>query len=183
MKRFLAGILLLSAALYAQPTSIQGDVSTTAIVRFGIHNPPYLTLTSTSADTPSAWVNVAVAKPPFAKGMMAFTLHYRAKATDSSTSNVQFLVESRHCTDPSDTTQVGTGCDSLATKSGYHFVQSTAHMIDTLQLVNASPTYQSDVTTVFYLTGVNQVRFRAHMVSAIAGGKTWTGGGFSLTWE
>ncbi len=175
MRTLLAGILLLCGFSAAQ-NAIKGDLFTSAQpVIWGGHN--YISMGTASGDTASAWLDLTNLNSPNAKPGMAVTLSYRAKATDSTSSSVVFLIESRYCAQSS----ISSGCDSLVTLSGYNYTQASAtgRFIDTLSIVNPRAVYVSQTGNTFYLPAANQIRFKVHRVS-ISSGKTWQASGLML---
>ncbi len=98
-----------------------------------------------------------------------YTLDYRAKATDSSSSSVVLLVETKSCVTP----RTSTGCDSLWTLAGQHNFHGAVGFTDSLVLVSPHATFTTNATSAFAIRHVQWMRFRAHILS-VASGKTWT---------
>ena len=172
MKQLLAGILLLLGAAgvaSADLTTINGD-QFTGVQSVSWGGLDSIALTSTSTDTVSDWVNlVSTSGVPYKPGMV-MTLDYHAKATDPSTSSLQFLVETQYCR------SAPSGCDKFVTFSGEHWINGNQKMTDTLTVSNPHAAYVSSSMTSFFLPEASRIRFRIHIVS-IAGGKTvWISG-------
>ncbi len=126
----------------------------------------FLVLSNTSPDSVSDSMLVqANTVAPFHD----YTVGYRAKATDSSSSSVELLIETKSCI----VARTSTGCDSLWTIAGQHNFHGAVGFTDSLVLVSPHATFTTNATSAFAIRHVQWMRFRAHILS-VASGKTWT---------
>ncbi len=172
--------LIVAAPLMAQQAAKGYLFTTVAKVQFGTSLHDYMVLTHGATDTTSNWINLASIVSPNGKPGVVLGFAYRAKATtDTVNTSVQALIESRYCDDPSFTSAVGSGCDSIPTYSGATHIYSTQKIIDTLQLTNGRTVYVTNKLSLFDRPLANQMRIRLHIVR-LDTLNTWTGGGFKV---